>query len=276
MEALLFKATTLPDAWFQLVYALLKGDVPRNVYTIDKGSYVGQQRLEFPYITVQIDSPGEHPRIPFMPEGSNLPPPVDDEDYVRDYFTKYLMSTEVEDNETYIYGTWLAPGVERVIEQLRDSPGNNQAVVSIGGWAPLDTGEGSMVPRSPQGLYQESLDGLALHCRDTDNYIDPATNQRDPACLRLVDFRYGQDNTVHMVVYFRSWDLWGGFPANLAGLQLVKEYVADAIGAKDGKIIASSKGLHIYDHCVEIAAQRLNMANVGTMEDLMAFLAEQQ
>ena len=50
--------------------------------------------------------------------------------------------------------------------------------------------------------------------------------------------------------------------------------VAEAIGAKDGRIIAASKGLHIYDHCIEIAAQRLNMTNVGTMDDLMAFLIE--
>jgi len=264
MEALLFKATTLPDAWFQLVYALLKGDVPRNIYEIDKGSYVGQKRLEFPYVTVQIDNPGATPTIPFMPEGSNLPPPVDDMDYVRDYFTRYLMGTELANNETYIYGTWLAPGVERVIEQLRDAPGNNQAAISIGGWAPMSE------------LFAKPAQGLFPTAQDTDNYIDPGTGQRDPACLRLVDFRYDQHNTLHMVVYFRSWDLWGGFPANLAGLQMVKEYVADAIGAKDGKIIASSKGLHIYDHCIEIAAQRLNMPNVGTMDDLMAFLADKQ
>ena len=276
MEALLFKATTLPDAWFQLVYALLRGDVPRNIYEIDKGSYVGQKRLEFPYVTVQIDQPGVAPTIPFMPEGSNLPPPVEDIDYVRDYFTTYLMSTELKDNETYIYGTWLAPGVERVIEQLKDSPGNNQAAISIGGWAPDDFGEGSMAPRNPQEIMRVAMDGEGFTSHDTDNFIDPGTEQRDPACLRLVDFRYDQENTLHMVVYFRSWDLWGGFPANLAGLQLVKEYVADAIGAKDGKIIASSKGLHIYDHCLDVAAQRLNMPNVGTMDELMAFLAEQQ
>jgi len=261
MEALLFKATTLPDAWFQLVYALMKGEVPRNIYEIDKGSYVGQQRLEFPYVTVQIDQPGAHPRIPFMPEGSNLPPPVEDDDYVHDYFTRYLMSTEVADNETYIYGTWLAPGVERVIEQLKDSPGNNQAAISIGGYAPKVT-----------PIQKGSILANLREFVDTDNYIDPGTGQRDPACLRLVDFRYDQHNTLHMCVYFRSWDLWGGFPANLAGLQLVKEYVAQAIGAEDGKIIASSKGLHIYDHCIDIAAQRLGMTNVGSMDELLAYI----
>jgi thymidylate synthase len=108
---------------------------------------------------------------------------------------------------------------------------------------------------------------------DTDNYIDPGTGQRDPACLRLVDFRLDQSNVLHMVVYFRSWDLWGGFPANLAGLQLVKEYVCQAIGATDGKIIASSKGLHLYDHAIQVAAERLGMAEVGTMDDFLKHCA---
>lgn len=266
MEALLFKATTLPDAWFQLVYALVKGDIPRNVYEIDRGSYVGQKRLEFPYVTVQIDQPGARPLIPEMPITVNVPPPVEDMDYVEEYFSRYLMNTEVADNETYIYGTWLAPGVERVIEQLKGAPGNNQAAICIGGWAPWRDAPGPM----------EDAPGPVKLALDTDAFIDPGTGERDPACLRCVDFRLDQDNTLHMVVYFRSWDLWGGFPANLAGLQLVKEYVGQFLDAKDGKIIASSKGLHIYDHAVDIAAQRLGLCEVGSMDDLVGWIGAEQ
>ena len=109
---------------------------------------------------------------------------------------------------------------------------------------------------------------------DTDNFIDPATGQRDPACLRIADFRLDQNNTLHMFVYFRSWDLIGGFPANLAGLQLVKEYVAQAIGAEDGRIIASSKGLHIYSYAIQVAAKRLGMTDVATMDDFVNYAAE--
>jgi thymidylate synthase len=47
----------------------------------------------------------------------------------------------------------------------------------------------------------------------------------DPPCLRHVDTKI-RDNTLHFFPYFRSWDLWGGFPANLAALQLLKEYMA--------------------------------------------------
>lgn len=257
-------AVSIQDAWFQLVWTLMRGDVPKSVYKIDKGSYVGQKRLEFEFVTIQINKPGLRPLIPEIPSQLSIPPPVEGMDYVNDYFARYLMGTDLEDNETYIYGTWLVPGVERVIGQLRDSPGNNQAVISIGGLASKNTliQKGSIVAN-----LQEHV--------DTDDYIDPGTGQRDPACLRLVDFRLDQQNTLHMAVYFRSWDLWGGFPANLAALQLVKEYVGQAIGAEDGRIIALSKGLHLYDHCIDVAAERLGM-ETGKAEKFLDWVSSKE
>lgn len=115
-------------------------------------------------------------------------------------------------------------------------------------------------------------EGLAgrLDVRDTDNEIDPATGQRDPACLRVVDFRLDQKNVLHMFIYFRSWDLWGGFPANLAALQILKEFVAQEIDAEDGSMICASKGLHLYSHAIQVAAKRCNIDNVDTLDDLLA------
>lgn len=259
MKVQLFEATTLPDAWFRLVYALMMGDVPRNVYEIDKGSYVGQKRLEFPYVVVQIDHPEARPLIPDIPPGLGIPAPVESMEYVEDYFAQYLMNPEIEANETYKYSTWLAPGVERVIEQLKGAPGNNQAVISIGGFTVKQLDDN---PATGDPVWEFT---------DTDDFIDPGTGQRDPACLRLVDFRLDQDNTLHMAVYFRSWDLWGGFPANLAGMQLLKEYVASELGAEDGSIIASSKGLHLYDHCIEVAASRVGQ-EIGNVDLFLSWV----
>ena len=52
---------------------------------------------------------------------------------------------------------------------------------------------------------------------------------KDPPCLRGIDTRI-RDGRLHFFVYFRSWDLWNGFPANLAAIQLLKEYMAQEIG----------------------------------------------
>ena len=82
----------------------------------------------------------------------------------------------------------------------------------------------------------------------------------DPQCLRGVDtrIRYG---ALHFIVYFRSWDLWGGFPSNMAALQLLKAYMADEIGVDDGELIGISKGLHLYEYSWEMAEMC-----IGTLE----------
>jgi len=262
-----FHCTTLSDSWYQLVFNLMRNDdVPKNVYQIQKGSYVGQKRLEYEFVIVQIDHPGEMPLIPEIPPHLNIPPPVESMDYVEEYFANYLMNPELERNETYRYSSWLEPGVRRVIEQLKGVPGNNQAAISIGGWSP-----------SANFHYnsKETSEGIGRFT-DTDNFIDPGTGQRDPACLRVCDFRLDQNNTLHMFVYFRSWDLGSGYSANLAGLQMLKSYVAQEIGAKDGKIIAASKGLHIYDHYIQVAAVRLGMENVDSMDNFLDYIESEK
>jgi thymidylate synthase len=77
----------------------------------------------------------------------------------------------------------------------------------------------------------------------------------DPPCLRSIDTRI-QDDVLNFVVYFRSWDLWNGFPANLAAIQNLKEYMAAEIGVKDGEMIVESKGLHLYGYAEDLAKLR--------------------
>jgi len=80
-------------------------------------------------------------------------------------------------------------------------------------------------------------------------------NLEDPPCLRHIDTRI-QDDRLHFFVYFRSWDAWNGYPANLGGVQLLKEYMASEIGVGDGEMVVASKGLHIYDYAFDVARMR--------------------
>jgi thymidylate synthase len=68
----------------------------------------------------------------------------------------------------------------------------------------------------------------------------------------MIDTRV-REGRLNFVVYFRSWDLWAGFPSNLAAIQLLKEYMAGEIGVEDGELIAMSKGLHLYEYAWELA-----------------------
>jgi thymidylate synthase len=69
-----------------------------------------------------------------------------------------------------------------------------------------------------------------------------------------------RDGYLEFFVYFRSWELWAGLPANLAGIQLLKEYLAAEIGVKDGPMTVMSKGLHIYGYAEDLVKKRLGRA----------------
>ncbi|RLI85451.1 MAG: hypothetical protein DRO76_05470 [Candidatus Altiarchaeales archaeon] len=67
-----------------------------------------------------------------------------------------------------------------------------------------------------------------------------------PPCLTILDTEI-LDNRLHFIVYFRSRDAYGGFPANVAGLQLLKEYMANEVGVEPGKTIVFAKDIHLYE-----------------------------
>lgn len=186
-------------------------------YTIERGSYKGTKRRELDFITIKINHPGTRPLIPDIPPQLGLDPPATME-YVEEYLL-YLMTSQKQKNEQYTYGEFLEPQIKEVIRMYKEEGhGTNQACMAV---------------------------------------CDPnSIKLEDPPCLRQIDtrIRYGK---LHFMVYFRSWDLWSGFPVNLGGMQLLKEYMAEEIGVGDGEIIACSKGLHIYEYAWQLADLRL-------------------
>ncbi|MBL7211480.1 MAG: thymidylate synthase [Desulfobacteraceae bacterium] len=185
-------------------------------YVIERGSYEGQKRLEFDHVTIHIRYPGVRPLLPDIPPSLGIPNPVA-EGYLEEYLP-YLMTAAKQPGEDYTYGQYLEPQIAEVIRMYQeDGFETNQAYMTVG---------------DPQSIHLV-----------------------DPPCLRGIDTRI-KEGTLHFIVYFRSWDLWNGFPANLGAIQLLKEYMASSIGVGDGEIIASSKGLHLYDYVWELAQLR--------------------
>lgn len=221
----------IPDAWFQLLYRIL---VDGSVHVIDRGSYAGQKRLEFDYFTVKINYPGTMPLLPQIPEHYGIPNPVAD-DYLDEYMP-YLMTDAKEPGEDYTYGERLVAGAvlyDRQSYAPHDIYGGEVNQIQT----VIDTYK-KYGPRNNQMILQIGQPGDIL--------------LEDPPCLRQIDTRI-QDDTLNFFVYFRSWDLWGGFPANLAAIEMLKQYMAAEIGVKNGEIIAASKGLHLYDYSFDIA-----------------------
>ena len=186
------------------------------------GPIVAQAQADYDYET--INYPGAVNTQVFgindIPPGLGIPSPTTPE-YVHDYATRYLMTGIKEDNEQYTYGERLMISMEKVIHSYKEHGfGTNQLIMQVGQPSDID------------------LD--------------------DPPCLRHIDTRI-RNNKLHFIIYFRSWDLWSGFPANLAGFQQVKEYMAKEIGVDDGEMIVSSKGLHLYGYAKDLAKIRTGL-----------------
>jgi thymidylate synthase len=151
---------------------------------------------------------------PLIPTVPRGVPPPTSMEYVESYLP-YLMTAHKGKGEQYTYGQYLEKQIPQVIKMYKEDGYNtNQAFMAVG---------------DDQSIFLS-----------------------DPPCLRGIDTRI-RDQKLHFFVYFRSWDLWAGFPSNLAAIQLLKEYMASEIGVDDGKLLAISKGLHLYEYSWELA-----------------------
>ncbi len=252
-------ARDLPDLWFQAVHDILDEG---NRFKIDRGSYAGQTRLEYDYFMGHVKYPGTQPLIPDIPPSCGIPNPVEEayifggEGYNRSYI-EYLMTGHKEPGESYTYGERLTrvPVTGDKLRWWTEKKGDiidNRDV------------DGKVVFEENGSVYLNQIEWII----DTYRRFGSRNNQMvlqvahpsdvtllDPPCLRSIDTRI-QDGILHFVVYFRSWDLWGGMPANLAGIQNLKEYMAGEIGVMDGEMIVESKGLHLYGYAEELAKLR--------------------
>ena len=253
-------ARDLPDLWFQAVHDIL--DHGRK-FTINRGSYAGQTRLEYDYFMGHVKHPGTQPLIPDIPPSCGIPNPVEEayiyggDGYERSYI-EYLMSSHKEPGESYTYGERLTR-IPITGDKLKWWNESNQEIVDK-----RDV-DGKVLFEENNTIYLNQIEWII----DTYKRYGERNNQMvlqvahpsdltllDPPCLRSIDTRI-QDGKLHFTsVLFRSWDLWGGMPANLAAIQNLKEYMSAEIGLEDGEMIVESKGLHLYGYAEDLAKLR--------------------
>jgi thymidylate synthase len=156
---------------------------------------------------------------PLIPDVPQGVPAPSTMEYIDNYLP-YLMTEHRAEGEQYTYGQYLEKQIVEVIRMYKEDGHNtNQAYMTVG---------------EPKAIFLT-----------------------DPPCLRGIDTRI-RDNKLDFYIYFRSWDLWAGFPSNLAAIQLLKEYMASEIGVEDGAMVVMSKGLHIYEYCWDLAKLVVN------------------
>jgi len=257
MNMIVVAATTISDAFHQMLYKFFEKDSDKNyvnayVTDIDSGSFGkdkmgeesgAQQRLQASLAVAEITHPEARPLSVTFPEQLNIPP-VCTQDSIEDYFANYLMNAELSINETYTYGSRMLAFPRIVTDKFPYSPDGKLLTYPIKKFNQIDW----------------IIDHLKAapgnnHCCVEISKGDDLLLKHAP-CLRLISFKI-VNGKLNVTVFFRSWDFWSGFPTNLGGIQLLNEYVASEIGIETGTMFVLSDGLHVYTHNVKFALERL-------------------
>jgi len=219
----MIKAKNIPDACFQAWYEVIKNG---RKFKIDDGSFAGSIRIELDFLHIHIDDPsygsGTQDIIPAMPEGSDIVPPITLEYlYGSGKYAYCLLDDEKHENEAYTYGYRLRNPIDQisyVINILKKTPRTNQMVLRFS---------------RPEDITSD-----------------------DPPCLTSIFCRV-QDKRLNFHIYFRSNDMWSGFPANMAAIEFLQKTMAMEIGIDQGSFDYTCSGAHIYDYAEGIVTHRI-------------------
>jgi thymidylate synthase (methanogen type) len=163
----------------------------------------------------------EHPEIrPLLHEKS-----PNDQAYLNWYAGIYLWYPEPDAAE-YTYGNRMRKPVDQlqeVIDRFKQEKMDRQCTVVI---------------RRPEDILKGKV--------------------KDPPCLTMIDFEIIEDKLC-ATAYFRSWDAYAGLPCNIAGIQMIAEFMAREIGVESGKLIFHSKNCHIYERQYKLVDELLNI-----------------
>ncbi len=180
---------------------------------IDRGSFVGGEITRLQL--PYLCGEIEYPTADMVPATRPGIPPVSSPATLEQYFAEYLIGTRPPaPNEAYTYASRIGDQLQAAMDILARAPGTNQA---------------SVVVARPEDL-----------------------TLTDPACLRVLDFKVVA-GALNLCSFWRSHDLWAGFPVNLGGLALLLAHVAEYADLPVGRLQYCSTGTHLYSYQLDLA-----------------------
>lgn len=226
------EATDLGEAWVRCMWHVIEHG---RAYFIQTGSRAGMHRIVNDALVVSIKHPESRPFYPLAQAGQVIPI---DENAVNEYFVNYVYSPEPPaPNEHYKYSEFIYPLANRIIDYYVEKGfGNAHATIRVG---------------NPFCF----LDYFEPHKTEAERKTTP--------CLLDIDTRI-IDEHLCFYVYYRSWDLFSGYPLNNAGFQLLKEFMCHEITDRSGRMVRPGgtltvcKDLHLYSEDLPAAVAWTN------------------
>lgn len=258
-------ATDHVDAWKALMLHALKSG---RKYSITSGSHAGGHRLSIDSAHAYIRYPESRPLSPIANPG--LIPPVGkvtinirgvdiEMDEIEHYFHHYVYNPHgPQPDEHYNYSEWLYPLSNLAVNYYAERGfGNAHAVLRVGD--PFCFRD-YFKPFSDETSRPTTPCLLGIDTRIVEGRIQPAHSNWETAPGIIHHF-------LVFYVYYRSWDLFGGFLTNMGGFQLLKEFMAESISllsghvVKPGPSIVCCKDLHLYGHHEQAAKAWLGISD---------------
>lgn len=122
-EAIVKTYRTIGEAWLNTCQQAMRHG---RRYTIQRGSYVGQQRAQLDQLAFIITNPGERP-LAVEYHGQS----ISDDASIQRYFEDYIISPAISAQEQYSYGQRISAQFDQLAVILTESPNTNQATISV-------------------------------------------------------------------------------------------------------------------------------------------------
>jgi thymidylate synthase len=208
MKPTLIKAFSIPDAYYELNRAIWE----EGTEWVREGTNEKTKALLNVLLYV------EHPEVRPL----SHPEAPTSEDFIKTYAYTRLMMPEKEIDETYTYGERL-----KKISFKGTTVEFDQVAIAL-----------NLLKRSPR-----TRRCVLVIARPEDLIGE------EPPCMREINLWLEQPSfkTVHMSVFFRSWDAYKAANANLGALQLMQEEIASAMGIRTGSMSVFATNAHIYE-----------------------------
>lgn len=260
-------ATNLDDLYFQTILGALQHG---ELNPVEEGSHAGEMRLEYPGYACCVKYPTTRPFAPISRDGI---PVATDNNTIKKYFQDDLLDGALRPNQHYTYAAWISGIPEfysfNKCEELGIEPGKSREIDLEHYGIPRGTRFNQLewcANHFANKGFGTNHCAITIGCAEGLKRYDlpykGETERGSTECLRQITLKIRNENQLDVSTFWRSWDLFEGFPQNLGGFAHFIEYTTELINAfkKDdqpevvpGRLYAYSDGLHIYSHSIPLA-----------------------
>ncbi len=247
----------LEQAWLGVMREIMTRG---RQYRKDDSTRAGMPRKALDWMSVTITHPEERPLVPLSKPGCIS---TCSEADAEQYLLTYLYTNEPPaENEHYTYAQWLMSGIDYTIRRYAEGGFYTQkAIMSVGQVFDdmLKCVNGKSIPclRSidTRIIKEDCFDCAGTGISEVKGSVFLPETVMCQKCQGLGDI-----NRLHYYIHFRAWNVFGAWPLEMAGFQMLKEVhcqlISEAAGKEvlPGPTVAFSKDAHVNE--IEFDAAR--------------------